>query len=87
MIEDDVVKFQVLTAANMKMAIFWVVAPCSLVGLIRRFRGETISRFLIRLYLFITILLVSIGYETVNCSLSSGFVLSIRIVFIYVPFR
>jgi hypothetical protein len=25
------VRFQVLTAANIKMAIFWVVAPCSLV--------------------------------------------------------
>jgi hypothetical protein len=25
------VRFEVLTAASMKMAIFWVVAPCSLV--------------------------------------------------------
>jgi hypothetical protein len=25
------VRFQVLTAASMKMAAFWVVAPCSLV--------------------------------------------------------
>jgi hypothetical protein len=25
------VRFQVLTAAGMKMAVFWVVAPCSLV--------------------------------------------------------
>jgi hypothetical protein len=25
------VGFQVLTAANMKIAVFWVVAPCSLV--------------------------------------------------------
>jgi hypothetical protein len=24
-------RFEVLTAASMKMAIFWVVAPCSLV--------------------------------------------------------
>jgi hypothetical protein len=24
------VRFQVLTAASMKMAVFWVVAPCSL---------------------------------------------------------
>jgi hypothetical protein len=29
-------KFQVLTVASMKMAVFWVVAPCSLP---RRFRG------------------------------------------------
>jgi hypothetical protein len=26
-----VVRFQVLKAASMKMAVFWVVAPCSLV--------------------------------------------------------
>jgi hypothetical protein len=25
------VRFEVLTAASMKMAVFWVVAPCSLV--------------------------------------------------------
>jgi hypothetical protein len=33
------VRFQVLTAASMKMAVFWVVAPCSLVEVYRRFRG------------------------------------------------
>jgi hypothetical protein len=33
------VGFQVLTAASMKMAVFWVVAPCSLVEVYRRFRG------------------------------------------------
>jgi hypothetical protein len=33
------VRFQVLTAADMKMAVFWVVAPCSLVEVYRRFRG------------------------------------------------
>jgi hypothetical protein len=32
-------RFQVLTAASMKMAVFWVVAPCSLVEVYRRFRG------------------------------------------------
>jgi hypothetical protein len=26
--------FQVLTATSMKMAVFWVAAPCSLVGYI-----------------------------------------------------
>jgi hypothetical protein len=31
---------QVLTAANMKMSVFWVVAPCSVVGVNRRFRGS-----------------------------------------------
>jgi hypothetical protein len=31
-------RFQVLTAASMKMAVFWVVAPCSLVEVYRRFR-------------------------------------------------
>jgi hypothetical protein len=34
-----VVRFQVLTAASMKMAVFWVLVPCSLVELYRRFRG------------------------------------------------
>jgi hypothetical protein len=40
-ISEDVnlVRFQVLTAASMKMAVFWVVAPCSLVEVYWRFRG------------------------------------------------
>jgi hypothetical protein len=33
-----VVGFEVLTAVNMMMAVFWVVAPCSLVD-VCRFRG------------------------------------------------
>jgi hypothetical protein len=33
------VRFQVLTAASLKMAVFWVVAPRSLVEVYRRFRG------------------------------------------------
>jgi hypothetical protein len=33
------VGFEVLTAASMKMAVFWVVAPCSLVEVYRRFKG------------------------------------------------
>jgi hypothetical protein len=33
------VSFEVLAAANMKMAVFWIVAPCSLVEVYRRFRG------------------------------------------------
>jgi hypothetical protein len=33
------VRFQVLIAASVKMAVFWVVAPCSLVEVYRRFRG------------------------------------------------
>jgi hypothetical protein len=33
------VKFQVLKAASMKMAVFWVVARCNLVEVCRRFRG------------------------------------------------
>jgi hypothetical protein len=33
------VRFEVLTAASMKMAVFWVVAPCSLVEIYRRFRS------------------------------------------------
>jgi hypothetical protein len=33
------VRFQVLTAASMKIRAFWDVAPCSLIGVDRRFRG------------------------------------------------
>jgi hypothetical protein len=33
------VTFQVLTATSMMMAVFWNVAPCSLVDIDRRFRG------------------------------------------------
>jgi hypothetical protein len=33
------VKFEVLTAASMKMTDFWVVAPCNLVEVYRLFRG------------------------------------------------
>jgi hypothetical protein len=32
------VGFEVLTSASMKMAVFWVVAPCTLVEVYRRFR-------------------------------------------------
>jgi hypothetical protein len=32
-------RFQVLTAASMKMTVFWDFAPCSLVEIDRRFRG------------------------------------------------
>jgi hypothetical protein len=32
-------RFQVLMAASMKMTVFWVVAPCSLVEVYRRLRG------------------------------------------------
>jgi hypothetical protein len=31
--------FEVLMAVNTKMAVFWVVAPCSLVEVYQRFRG------------------------------------------------
>jgi hypothetical protein len=33
------VGFEVLTAVSMKMAVFWVVAPCSLVEVYPHFRG------------------------------------------------
>jgi hypothetical protein len=33
------VRFQVLTTASIKLAVFWVVAPCSLIEVYRRFRG------------------------------------------------
>jgi hypothetical protein len=31
--------FEVLTVVSMKMAVFWVVAPCSLIEVYQRFRG------------------------------------------------
>jgi hypothetical protein len=36
---NNVERLQVLTAAIMKIRAFWDVAPCSLVGVERRFRG------------------------------------------------
>jgi hypothetical protein len=33
------VRSQVLTAASIKMAVFWGVAPCSVVEVYRRYRG------------------------------------------------
>jgi hypothetical protein len=36
---NKMVGFEVLTAVSTKMAVFWVVAPCSLVDVYRRFRG------------------------------------------------
>jgi hypothetical protein len=32
--------FEALTAVSTKMAVFWVVAPCSLVEFYQRFRGH-----------------------------------------------
>jgi hypothetical protein len=37
------VGFEVLTAVSTKMAVFWVVAPCSLVEVYRRFGGTAAS--------------------------------------------
>lgn len=34
-----IVNIQVLTVAGIKMAVFWVAAPCSLLETVRRFRG------------------------------------------------
>jgi hypothetical protein len=31
--------FEVLTAARMEMAVFWVVAPCSLIEVYQSFKG------------------------------------------------
>jgi hypothetical protein len=33
------VRFQFLTVASMKMAVFWVIVPCSLVEVCHCFRG------------------------------------------------
>jgi hypothetical protein len=37
--KEDLVGFQILTAATTKMAVFWVGAPCSLTEDYIRFRG------------------------------------------------
>jgi hypothetical protein len=34
----NIVGFEVLTAVSMKIAVFWVVAPCNLVEVYERFR-------------------------------------------------
>jgi hypothetical protein len=36
--------FQVLTAASRNMTTFWLIAPCSLVEVVRRFRGACCLR-------------------------------------------
>jgi hypothetical protein len=33
-------RFQIITAASMKMTVFWDIAACSLVEIDRRFRGD-----------------------------------------------
>jgi hypothetical protein len=41
-INSYLVRIQVLTVANMKMTLVWDVAPCSLVEIYWRFRGDYI---------------------------------------------
>jgi hypothetical protein len=36
---EELVRFEVLTAASMKMSAFWDVAPCRLLEVDRHFRG------------------------------------------------
>jgi hypothetical protein len=36
-------RFEVLKVTSMKMAVFWDVAPCSLIDIDRCFRGNTAS--------------------------------------------
>jgi hypothetical protein len=37
-------RFQVVTALSLKMAVFWDVAPCSLVEIDQRFRDAFLNR-------------------------------------------
>jgi hypothetical protein len=37
-------RFQILTAVSIKMAVFWVVAPCHLVEVYQHFRGAPLKR-------------------------------------------
>jgi hypothetical protein len=41
-----IVRFQVLTVVNVKIVDFWIVAPCCLVEVYRRFRGACCLRHL-----------------------------------------
>jgi hypothetical protein len=43
------VRFQVLTAATMKVTVFWDIAPCSLVQIDRRFKGVSLMMELVSL--------------------------------------
>jgi hypothetical protein len=42
------VRFQVLTAASIKMAVFWVVAPCSLVEVYQRLLSPSSGRYILK---------------------------------------
>jgi hypothetical protein len=39
----SVVRFQVLTAASMKMSVFWDVVLCNLLEIVRRFRCTSLA--------------------------------------------
>jgi hypothetical protein len=43
----NLVGFEVLTAARMKMAVFWVVVPCSLVEVYQRVRGNALVALMV----------------------------------------
>jgi hypothetical protein len=34
-----IVRFEVITAADMKMSVFWIAVPCSLIQIYRHFKG------------------------------------------------
>jgi hypothetical protein len=40
LLKKELVIFEVQTAIGTKMAVFWVVVPCSLVEIYQRFRGS-----------------------------------------------
>jgi hypothetical protein len=46
--------FEVLTAVSMKIAVFWVVAPCSLVEVYQRYNPEDSNLHTVRLFNFFT---------------------------------
>jgi hypothetical protein len=60
-----IVRFQVLTAASMKMTVFWDVAPCSLVEIYRRFRGAYC------LYRFVLMMEAASMFETSSANHSA----------------
>jgi hypothetical protein len=45
-----VVRLEVLEAESMKTTVFWVVAPCSLVGVYQRFRAANTSETSVNFY-------------------------------------
>jgi hypothetical protein len=63
--------FQVLTAASMKMTVFWGIGPCSVVEVGQHFRG-TYWRFALMMEAVSTVEMSVSFYETTRRSIPGG---------------